>query len=203
NRGNSGGPLFDLDGRVVGVNSAIISPSGASVAIGFAVPTSTVQRIVEQILKYGETRRGWIGVRIQSVTPEIAESLGLGTARGALVAGVSTGGPAAAAGLEAGDIVLAFDGRNIATMRDLPRVVAEAAIGSSVDVQIFRDGETLTRRIEVARLEDEADEKPETSATKPAIPEKTVVLGLGLSGLNDDLRRRFGVPEETEGVLVT
>ncbi len=203
NRGNSGGPLFDLEGRVVGVNSAIISPSGASVGIGFAVPTSTVKPIVDQILKYGETRRGWIGVRIQSVTPEIAESLGLGTARGALIAGVSPGGPAAAAGLEAGDIVLAFDGRNIATMRDLPRVVAEAAIGSSVDMQIFRGGETLTRRIEVARLEDEADEKPETSATKPAIPEKTVVLGLGLSGLNDDLRRRFGVPEETEGVLVT
>lgn len=203
NRGNSGGPLFDLDGRVVGVNSAIISPSGASVGIGFAVPTSTVKPIVEQILKYGETRRGWIGVRIQSVTPEIAESLGLGTARGALVAGVSTGGPAAAAGLEAGDIVLAFDGRNIATMRDLPRVVAEAAIGSSVDVQIFRDGETLTRRIEVARLEDDDEEKLEISKTAPDTPQKTVVLGLGLAELDEDLRRRFGVTEETEGVLVT
>lgn len=203
NRGNSGGPLFDLDGRVVGVNSAIISPSGASVGIGFAVPTSTVKPIVDQILKYGETRRGWIGVRIQTVTPEIAESLGLGTARGALVAGVSPGGPAAAAGLETGDIVLAFDGRNIETMRDLPRVVAEATIGSSADVQIFRDGETLTRRIEVARLENEDDETSETSETEPAGPEKTVVLGLGLSELNDDLRRRFGVSEETEGVLVT
>ncbi|MEP0708518.1 DegQ family serine endoprotease [Parvibaculum sp.] len=203
NRGNSGGPLFDLDGRVVGVNSAIISPSGASVGIGFAVPTSTVKPIVDQILKYGETRRGWIGVRIQTVTPEIAESLGLGTARGALVAGVSPGGPAAAAGLETGDIVLAFDGRNIETMRDLPRVVAEATIGSSADVQIFRDGETLTRRIEVARLENEDDETPETSETEPAGPEKTVVLGLGLSELNDDLRRRFGVSDETEGVLVT
>ena len=159
--------------------------------------------IVDQILKYGETRRGWIGVRIQTVTPEIAESLGLGTARGALVAGVSPGGPAAAAGLETGDIVLAFDGRNIETMRDLPRVVAEATIGSSADVQIFRDGETLTRRIEVARLENEDDETPETSETEPAGPEKTVVLGLGLSELNDDLRRRFGVSDETEGVLVT
>ncbi len=159
--------------------------------------------IVDQILKYGETRRGWIGVRIQTVTPEIAESLGLGTARGALVAGVSPGGPAAAAGLETGDIVLAFDGRNIETMRDLPRVVAEATIGSSADVQIFRDGETLTRRIEVARLENEDDETSETSETEPAGPEKTVVLGLGLSELNDDLRRRFGVSDETEGVLVT
>ncbi|MCF8471118.1 MAG: trypsin-like peptidase domain-containing protein, partial [Parvibaculum sp.] len=108
NRGNSGGPLFDMSGRVVGVNSAIISPSGASVGIGFAVPTSTVKPVVEQILKYGETRRGWLGVRIQSVTPEIADSLGLGTARGALVAGVTQGGPAAAAGIETGDIVLAF-----------------------------------------------------------------------------------------------
>jgi serine protease Do len=162
-----------------------------------------VKPIVDQILKYGETRRGWIGVRIQTVTPEIAESLGLGTARGALVAGVSPGGPAAAAGLETGDIVLAFDGRNIETMRDLPRVVAEATIGSSADVQIFRDGETLTRRIEVARLENEDDETPETSETEPAGPEKTVVLGLGLSELNDDLRRRFGVSDETEGVLVT
>lgn len=203
NRGNSGGPLFDLDGRVVGVNSAIISPSGASVGIGFAVPTSTVKPIVDQILKYGETRRGWIGVRIQTVTPEIAESLGLGTARGALVAGVSPGGPAAAAGIETGDIVLAFDGRNIETMRDLPRVVAEAAIGSSADVQVFRDGETLTRRIEVARLENEDDGEPDISETGPAAPERTVVLGLGLSALDDDLRRRFGVSEETEGVLVT
>ena len=203
NRGNSGGPLFDLDGRVVGVNSAIISPSGASVGIGFAVPASTVKPIVDQILRYGETRRGWIGVRIQSVTPEIAESLGLGTARGALVAGVSPGGPAAAAEIEAGDIVLAFGGRNIATMRDLPRVVAEAPIGSSTDVQIFRDGETLTRRIEVARLEEEDEEEPETSGTMAPVPEKTVVLGLGLSELDEDLRRRFGVTEETEGVLVT
>ncbi|WP_293211696.1 DegQ family serine endoprotease [Parvibaculum sp.] len=203
NRGNSGGPLFDLDGRVVGVNSAIISPSGASVGIGFAVPTSTVKPIVDQILKYGETRRGWIGVRIQTVTPEIAESLGLGTARGALVAGVSPGGPAAAAGIETGDIVLAFDGRNIETMRDLPRVVAEAAIGSSADVQIFRDGETLTRRIEVARLENDDDEEADSPETEPAAPEKTVVLGLGLSELDDDLRRRFGVSEETDGVLVT
>lgn len=202
NRGNSGGPLFNLDGEVVGVNSAIISPSGASVGIGFAVPASTVKPIVAQILEYGETRRGWIGVRIQTVTPEIADSLGLGATRGALVAGITADGPAAAAGLEPGDVVLAFDGRNIATMRDLPRVVAEAKIGSTVDMQIFRDGETLTRKITVAQLEEaSAAEAPSPDATEPDVAE-TVVLGLGLTSLNDDLRRRFNVAESLAGVLV-
>ena len=203
NRGNSGGPLFDMQGRVVGVNSAIISPSGASVGIGFAVPTSTVKPVVEQIMKYGETRRGWIGVRIQSVTPEIAESLGLGVARGALVAGVSPDGPASAAGIETGDIVLAFNGRTINAMRDLPRVVAEADIGATVDVQLFRDGETLTRKIEVGRLEDEEEKVAQSAPKDEPVEKTTVVLGLSLSALNDDLRRRFGVPAETEGVLVT
>lgn len=203
NRGNSGGPLFDMQGRVIGVNSAIISPSGASVGIGFAVPTSTVKPVVDQIMKYGETRRGWIGVRIQSVTPEIAESLGLGVARGALVAGVSPDGPASAAGIETGDIVLAFNGRTINAMRDLPRVVAEADIGSTVDVQLFRDGETLTRKIEVGRLEDEEEKVAQSAPKDEPLEKATVVLGLSLSALNDDLRRRFGVPAETEGVLVT
>ena len=203
NRGNSGGPLFDMQGRVVGVNSAIISPSGASVGIGFAVPTSTVKPVVEQIMKYGETRRGWIGVRIQSVTPEIADSLGLGVARGALVAGVSPDGPASAAGIETGDIVLAFNGRTINAMRDLPRVVAEADIGATVDVQLFRDGETLTRKIEVGRLEDEEDKVAQSAPKDEPVEKTTVVLGLSLSALNDDLRSRFGVPAETEGVLVT
>lgn len=202
NRGNSGGPLFNLDGEVVGVNSAIISPSGTSVGIGFAVPASTVKPVVAQILEYGETRRGWIGVRIQTVTPEIADSLGLGTARGALIAGVTADGPAAAAGLEPGDVVLAFDGRNIATMRDLPRVVAEAKIGSTVEMQLFRDGETLTRKITVAKLEEEnLAEEAAPAAAKPEIAE-TVVLGLGLASLDDDLRRRFNVPERLTGVIV-
>lgn len=202
NRGNSGGPLFNLDGEVVGVNSAIISPSGASVGIGFAVPASTVKPIVAQILEYGETRRGWIGVRIQTVTPDLADSLGLGAARGALVAGVTSEGPAAEAGLEPGDVVLAFDGRNIATMRDLPRVVAEARIGSTVDMQIFRDGETLTRRIAVAQLADEPEEEPAAPPVEEPEEKGPVVLGLGLSALDDDLRRRFNVGENLSGVVV-
>jgi len=163
NRGNSGGPLFNLDGEVVGVNSAIISPSGASVGIGFAVPASTAKPVVEQLLKYGETRRGWIGVRIQTVTPDIAESVGLGPVRGALIAGLTEGGPAAAAGLQPGDVVLAFDRHPIATMRDLPRIVAAAEIGSTVELQIFRDGETLTRRIEIAQLTDDVEARSKVS----------------------------------------
>lgn len=202
NRGNSGGPLFNLDGEVVGVNSAIISPSGASVGIGFAVPASTVKPIVAQILEYGETRRGWIGVRIQTVTPEIADSLGLGSTRGALVAGVSADGPAAAAGLEPGDVILAFGGRNIATMRDLPRVVAEAEIGSTVEMQIFRDGETLTRKIEVAQLEEEDAEEAAAEDAETHEAAATVVLGLGLAALDEDLRRRFDVEDNLAGVIV-
>lgn len=163
NRGNSGGPLFNLDGEVVGVNSAIISPSGASVGIGFAVPASTAKPVVEQLLKYGETRRGWIGVRIQTVTPDIAESVGLGPVRGALIAGLTEGGPAAAAGLQPGDVVLAFDGHPIATMRDLPRIVAATEIGSTVELQIFREGETLTRRIEIAQLTDDVEARSKVS----------------------------------------
>ena len=202
NRGNSGGPLFDMEGRVVGVNSAIISPSGASVGIGFAVPTTTVRPVVAQILAHGEMRRGWIGVRIQTVTPEIAESLGLQPVRGALVAGVNEGGPAAAAGIVTGDIVLSFDGRNIGAMRDLPRVVAEAEVGKAADVEIFRDGRTIAVKVDVAQLdESEAEAAPMPQERAPA-PAQTVVLGLSLAGLTDEARRGFGIGPEATGVLV-
>ncbi|MDO8839819.1 MAG: DegQ family serine endoprotease [Parvibaculum sp.] len=203
NRGNSGGPLFDMEGRVVGVNSAIISPSGASVGIGFAVPTSTVRPVVEQILEHGETRRGWIGVRIQTVTPEIADSLGLTPARGALIAGINEDGPAAMAGIEPGDVVLSFDGRNIGAMRDLPRVVAETDVGKTVDVEIFRGGRTLGVKVQVARL----DESEETPAAVPAEtapgPARTVVLGLSLTALTAETRQGFNVDAQTQGVLVS
>jgi len=203
NRGNSGGPLFDMQGRVVGVNSAIISPSGASVGIGFAVPTSTVRPIVEQILEHGETRRGWIGVRIQTVTPEIADSLGLAPARGALIAGLSDDGPAAAAGIEPGDIVLSFDGRNIAAMRDLPRIVAETGIGRTVDVEIYRGGRTIGVKVTVARLdESEAAAAAPPADTAPA-PARMVVLGLSLAELTATTREGFDIDPETRGVLVT
>ncbi|MBX3496796.1 MAG: DegQ family serine endoprotease [Parvibaculum sp.] len=203
NRGNSGGPLFDMEGRVVGVNSAIISPSGASVGIGFAIPASTVRSIVDQIIEHGETRRGWIGVRIQTVTPEIADSLGLSPARGALVAGVNEGGPAADAGVEAGDIVLSFDGRNIASMRDLPRIVAETEVGKTVDVEIFRGGRTIGIKVAVARLDESEEQVEAKSPAETPVPAQTVVLGLSLSELTAETRRRFNVDAATNGVLVT
>ncbi|PKQ06986.1 MAG: serine protease [Alphaproteobacteria bacterium HGW-Alphaproteobacteria-11] len=202
NRGNSGGPLFDMEGRVVGVNSAIISPSGASVGIGFAIPATTVRSIVDQILEFGETRRGWLGVRIQTVTPEIAESLGLSPARGALVAGVNEGGPADDAGIEAGDIVLSFDGRNIASMRDLPRIVAETEVGKTVDVEIFRAGRTIGIEVEVARLDETEAETVESPSVDTPAPTRTVVLGLNLAELTAETRQRFNVDATTTGVLV-
>src|SRR5206468_812048 len=138
NRGNSGGPLFNLDGEVVGINTAIISPSGGSIGIGFAVPSKTALAVIDQLKNFGETRRGWLGVRIQQVTDEIAESLGIKPARGALVAGVDEKGPAKPAGIEPGDVIVKFDGQDIKEMRDLPRVVADTPVGKDVQVQVIR-----------------------------------------------------------------
>src|SRR5215467_1746353 len=140
NRGNSGGPLFNLDGEVIGINTAIISPSGGSIGIGFAVPSKTALAVIDQLKNFGETRRGWLGVRIQQVTDEIAESLGIKPARGALVAGVDEKGPAKPAGIEPGDVIVKFDGQDIKEMRDLPRVVADTPVGKDVQVQIIRKG---------------------------------------------------------------
>lgn len=140
NKGNSGGPLFNMEGEVIGINTAILSPSGGSIGIGFAIPSSLAQPIVEQLLAFGETRRGWLGVRIQSVDDTIAESLGLGTARGALVAGVDDKGPSKAAGIEPGDVIVTFDGKPIKESRDLPRIVGQTAVGKAVDVVVMRKG---------------------------------------------------------------
>ena len=134
NRGNSGGPLFNLEGEVIGVNTAIISPSGGSIGIGFAVPSKTALTVIDQLKQFGETRRGWLGVRIQLVTDEIAESLGIKPPRGALVAGVDDKGPAKPAGIQPGDVIIKFDGKDIREMRDLPRVVADAPVGKEVPV---------------------------------------------------------------------
>ena len=146
NRGNSGGPLFNLDGEVIGVNTLIISPTGGSIGIGFAVPSKTVAGVVDQLRQFGELRRGWLGVRIQQVTDEIAESLNIKPARGALIAGVDDKGPAKPAGIEPGDVVVKFDGKDIKEPKDLSRVVADTAVGKEVDVVIIRKGEEQTRR---------------------------------------------------------
>ncbi|MBB3352979.1 serine protease Do [Rhizobium sp. BK049] len=154
NKGNSGGPLFNMKGEVIGINTAIISPSGGSIGIGFSVPSELASGVVEQLRQYGETRRGWLGVRIQPVTDDIADSLGLDTAKGALVAGVIKGGPVDDGSIKAGDVILKFDGKAVNEMRDLPRVVAESTVGKEVDVVVLRDGKEQTVKVKLGRLED-------------------------------------------------
>ena len=154
NKGNSGGPLFNMKGEVIGINTAIISPSGGSIGIGFSVPSELASGVVDQLREYGETRRGWLGVRIQPVTDDIADSLGLDSAKGALVAGVIKGGPVDDGSIKAGDVILKFDGKTVSEMRDLPRVVAESAVGKQVDVVVLRDGKEQTVKVKLGRLED-------------------------------------------------
>jgi serine protease Do len=202
NRGNSGGPLFNMNGEVIGINTAIISQSGLSIGIGFAIPSRIVMAVLGQLREFGETRRGWIGVRIQPIDDQIAESLGLGKARGALIAGLSDGGPAAKAGIQAGDVIVKFDGREVKELRDLPRVVAETQVGKSVEVVVLRKGKEVSLQIVVGRLEEE--KKPDT--TRTPVPEtRSVVkraLGLEYSALNDDLRRRYRIKAGVQGVVV-
>jgi serine protease Do len=205
NRGNSGGPLFNLNGEVIGINTAIISPSGGSIGIGFAIPSNSALPVIDQLRKYGEARRGWLGVRIQEVTDEIAESLNVSPPRGALVAGVDPSGPAKPAGIEAGDVVITFDGHPIKQMRDLPRIVADTPVGKQVDVVVIRKGKQQDRKVTVGRLKD--DEKVAEATKKEDEPEhKTVVqktLGLELSSLTDDTRKKFKIRDTVKGVLVT
>jgi serine protease Do len=205
NRGNSGGPLFDLSGHVVGVNSAIISPSGGSVGIGFAVPANVVQPVVKQLVQFGETRRGWLGVRIQTVTDDMAEAMSLDKARGALVAGVTENGPAAKAGIQPGDLIVSFDGKPITEMRTLPRIVADTAIGKRVPMEIIRNGERRTVEVRIGRLEDaERTAMAEVKGDhEPATKTETSALGLSLSPLTADLRNRYQIPGAVRGVLVT
>jgi len=206
NRGNSGGPLFNLNGEVVGVNTAIISPSGGSIGIGFAVPSDSAVAVINQLRQYGETRRGWLGVRIQQVTDDIAESLSIKPPRGALVAGVDDRGPAKPAGIEPGDVIVKFDGHDIKEMHDLPRIVADTSIGKEVEVVVIRKGKEESHTVKVGRLEDQ-EKLASAEAKKGAAPEqKSVVqktLGLELSSLSDDLRKKFKVRDNVKGVLVT
>jgi serine protease Do len=205
NRGNSGGPLFNLDGEVIGVNTLIISPSGGSIGIGFAVPSKTVVGVVDSLRQFGELRRGWLGVRIQQVTDEIAESLSIKPARGALIAGVEEKGPAKPAGIEPGDVVIKFDGKDIKEPKDLSRVVADTAVGKAVDVVIIRKGEEQTKQVTLGRLEDgekavQASNKAQPEAEKPATQK---ALGLDLAGLSKDLRTRYKIKDSVKGVVIT
>jgi serine protease Do len=205
NRGNSGGPLFNLDGDVIGVNTLIISPTGGSVGIGFAVPSKTVAGVVDQLRQFGELRRGWLGVKIQPVTDEIAESLNVKPPRGALIAGVDDKGPAKPAGIEPGDVVITFDGKDIKEPKDLSRVVADTAVGKEVDVVVIRKGAEETHKVTLGRLED-GDKAVQASAKSQPEPEKPVTqkaLGLDLATLSKDLRSRYKVKDSVKGVLIT
>ena len=205
NPGNSGGPLFNMDGEVIGINTAIISPSGGSIGIGFAIPSSLAKPVIDQLVAFGETRRGWLGVQIQLVSEEIAESLGLKDAKGALVGDVFKDGPADKAGIQSGDIVLSFDGKEIETMRDLPKIVADTPVGEKVDVVLFRKGEQQTVQVEVGRLEE--GEKAMTASKESdedATEEDTAkpVLGMTLEELGEELRDAEGVSAEVKGVYI-
>ncbi len=204
NRGNSGGPLFSLNGEVIGVNTAIISPSGGSIGIGFAVPSKIVVAVIDQLRQFKEVRRGWLGVRIQQVTDEIADSLSIKPARGALIAGIDDKGPAKPAGIEPGDVVIKFDGQDIREMRDLPKIVAETPVGKDVEVTIIRKGKEETKTVKLGRLEDE--KQAALTPKKNGTEEKTVVkkaLGLDLANLTDELRKKHKIKDKVKGVLIT
>jgi serine protease Do len=205
NRGNSGGPLFNLEGEVIGVNTAIISPSGGSIGIGFAVPSKTVVAVIDQLRQFGETRRGWLGVRIQPVTDEIGEALGIKPTRGTLIAGIDDKGPAKAAGIETGDVIVKFDGKDIKETRDLTRQVADTPIDKDVEVVIIRKGKEEKKTVKVGRLDDTdkklASIKPTTPDEKPVAVKKA--LGLDLADINEDLRRRYNIKENVKGAVIT
>jgi serine protease Do len=191
---------------VIGVNTAIISPSGGSIGIGFAVPSKTVVGVIDQLRQFGETRRGWLGVRIQPVTPDIADSLNVKPARGALIAGLDDKGPAKPAGIEPGDVIVKFDGQDIKEMRDLPKIVADTPVGKDVEVTIIRDGKEVKKTVRLARLEDGEKQAALTKKDDAASEPKSVVkksLGLELSNLNDDLRKRYNIKPKVKGVVIT
>ncbi|MFV0368171.1 MAG: Do family serine endopeptidase [Hyphomicrobiaceae bacterium] len=203
NRGNSGGPLFNMDGEVIGVNTAIISPTGGSIGIGFAIPSDTAVNVIEQFKLYGETRRGWLGVNLQAFTDDIADTLGVPPGKGALVASVTADGPAAKAGIKPGDVIMRFDGRDIANMRGLPRIVAETPIGKTVDVELVRQGKPLSLKVEIGRLVEDDAITPEEPNAEPDEPEPLSLLGLQLEVMTDELREKYQIDKSVTGVIVT
>lgn len=224
NRGNSGGPLFDMDGKVIGINTAIISPSGGSIGIGFAIPAEMAVGVIDQLKEFGEVRRGWLGVRIQPVTEDIAQSLGLKEAKGALIAGLIENSGVDNKAIEAGDVVIRYEGKPVDTARDLPRLVAETPVGKEVEIVVVRQGEEKTVKVKLGRLVeddksteaatedqaplpegeggDEGAETPDTSKKEQKSDAAPSVLGMKLSELNDDVRGEFGIAEDVEGVVV-
>ncbi len=210
NRGNSGGPMFNMQGEVIGINTAIFSPTGGSVGIGFAVPSSLARPVVQQLLEFGRTKRGWIGVEIQTVTPEIAASLGMKEPRGALVSGVVAEGPAAKAGIEDGDVIVRFNNVEIRELRVLPRTVAETPVGQRVPVVVLRNGRERSLNIVLGELEaaEEANLIPSRRTSSPSAPTPSapspdsIILGMTLEPLNNANRSEFSLPTTAQGVLV-
>ncbi|CAA7612820.1 DegQ family serine endoprotease [Magnetospirillum sp. SS-4] len=211
NRGNSGGPMFNLKGEVIGINSAIISPSGGSIGIGFAIPSSLAMPVLDDLRKHGKVRRGWLGIRIQSLDADMAENIGLPDQHGALIAKVDPDGPGHKAGLKDGDVVLKFDGKDITEMRRLPRHVAGTAIGRTVDVVIWRNGKKQTIAATVGEMpEDPADQSAKggkSDKPKPGVAKdgSMAIPGTGLTVATPtpQLRERFGIDDEAKGILVT
>ena len=206
NRGNSGGPLFNMDGDVIGVNTAILSPNGGSIGIGFSMASNVVTRVVDQLQEYGETRRGWLGVRIQDVTQDVADAMGLAAAKGALITDVPEG-PAKEAGLETGDVIMSFDGVDVEDTRGLVRQVGNSSVGATVRVTVLREGETQTIKVTLGRREEangeiaEGEEDGDDAA--PDAPLTTSMMGLSLTPLTNALREELGAEEGAEGLAVT
>jgi len=201
NRGNSGGPLFNLDGEVIGINTAILSPTGGSIGIGFAIPSSLAQPLLGQLAKYGEVRRGWLGVQIQGVDQSIAETLGIGKPRGALVAGVDEAGPAKPAGIRKGDVIVKFDGLEVKESRDLPRMVAATPVGKTVEVVVIRDGKEVMLTVTLGRLKEAKVAALTPAPSDPSALKKA--LGLDLSPLTDELRHRYNIKDSVKGAVIT
>lgn len=200
NRGNSGGPLFNTDGEVIGVNTAILSPSGGSIGIGFSMSSKVVSRVIDQLKEFGETRRGWLGVRIQDVTADVAEALELADARGALVTDVPEG-PSKDAGIEAGDVITSFDGQEIEDTRELVRIVGNTEVGKAVRVLVIRDGKSETLKVTLGRREEAEATAVPAVLEQEDLQEKTV-LGMTVAILNEELRSQLGLDENAEGLVV-
>ena len=202
NVGNSGGPLFNMDGDVIGINTAIYG-RGGSIGIGFAIPSNGAKKVIEQLIKFGETKRGWLGVRIQTVSKEIADAEKLDRPRGALVASVAENSPSDKAGIKAGDIILEFDGKLINTMNELPRIVAEKEVGKKVNVKVWRNKREINKEIILGRLETSEDFKSQSTVTEK--PKEKRIEGLKITVRlldKQDIQQR-NLPKETRGVVIT
>ncbi|HEY1708866.1 MAG TPA: DegQ family serine endoprotease [Rhizomicrobium sp.] len=206
NRGNSGGPLFDAQGNVVGVNSAIFSPSGGSVGIGFSIPSNLAKQVIGQLRQFGSARRGWIGVRIQALTDDIAEGMNLPNTHGAIITQVTPNGPAAKAGIHNGDLVVGFDGKPVQDSRALSRMVADTAIGKTTNIDVLRNGQKSSLKISIARL-DETPMKPPPGMNKTPPPKLTTSklsrLGLSVGNLDTNARGQYHINPKVQGVVVT